>query len=123
DGMRNSNCVAIAPTATPDTPYVIITEIRLENGLYVVDYETHNYPADQPNMHVHMFFNTVSPEQAGSPGAGPWLLTWGPYGLPPFTQYGPANRPADATQMCALVANANHTIIPNSGNCVNLPDQ
>ncbi|GAB4581223.1 MAG: hypothetical protein Fur0022_39700 [Anaerolineales bacterium] len=112
----------IPPTATPSTPYVVITEIRLENGVYVVDYETHNYPVDNPNMHVHVFFNTVAPEQAGAPGAGPWLLTWGPYGNPPFTQYGPANRPAGATQLCALVANANHTIILNSGNCVTLPE-
>jgi len=65
----------------------------------------------------------VPPEQAGSPGSGPWKLTWGPYGDPPFTQYGPANRPPDAVQMCALVANANHTIILNSGNCMDLPQQ
>ncbi|HLF89648.1 MAG TPA: hypothetical protein VI451_11915, partial [Anaerolineales bacterium] len=113
----------ITPTPTPEGPYVVITDIRLENGIYVVDYETHNYPENEPNMHVHMFFNTVPPEQAGSPGSGPWKLTWGPYGAPPFVQYGPANRPADATQMCALVANANHTIILNSGNCVDLPVQ
>lgn len=115
------------PTATlsptPEGPYVVITGIRIENGLYVVDYETHNFPADDANMHVHMFFDTVSPEQAGIPGLGPWLLTWGPYGNPPFTQYGPANRPADATQMCALVANANHTVIANSGNCIDLPGE
>jgi len=111
----------ITPTATPEGPYVVITGIKIENGIYVVDYETHNYPEDQPSMHVHMFFNTVPPEQAGSPGAGPWKLTWGPYGAPPFIQYGPPNRPPDATQMCALVANANHTILLNSGNCIDLP--
>ncbi|MCB9134557.1 MAG: protein kinase [Anaerolineales bacterium] len=109
-------------TPTPETPYVVITSITLENNTYIVNYETHNYPANEPNMHVHMFFNTVSPEQAGLPGVGPWLLTWGPYGNPPFTQYGPNNRPLDATQMCALVANANHTVIQNSGNCVDLPE-
>lgn len=110
-------------TPTPEGPYVVITGIRIENSVYVVDYETHNFPADDANMHVHMFFDTVSPEQAGIPGLGPWLLTWGPYGNPPFTQYGPANRPADATQMCALVANANHTVIANSGNCIDLPEE
>lgn len=108
------------PTATPEGPYVIITEIRVENSIYAVDYEVHNF-GDTP-YHVHMFFNTVAPEQAGSPGAGPWKLTWSTYGDPPFTQYGIANRPPDATQMCALVANSNHTIILGSGNCVNLPD-
>jgi len=110
----------ITPTATPEGPYVVITGIRIEGGVYVVDYEVHNF-LDADNLHVHMFFNTVLPAQAGSPGVGPWLLTWGPYGNPPFIQYGPANRPADATQMCALVAYPNHSIILNTGNCVDLP--
>jgi serine/threonine protein kinase len=111
---------SVPMTPTPTGPYVVITGIRLENNVYVVDYEVHNFP-QSPSLHVHMFFNTVPPEQAGSPGAGPWKLTWGAYGDPPFTQYGPANRPANATQMCSLVANANHSIILGTGNCVDLP--
>ena len=111
---------AIAYTPTPETPYVVITGIRLENNSYVVDYETYNFPS-APQLHVHMFFNTVPPEQAGSPANGPWKLTYGPYGDSPFTQYGVANRPPNATQMCSLVANTNHSIILNSGNCVDLP--
>jgi len=111
---------AIPFTPTPETPYVVITGIRLENNAYVVDFEMVNYPS-APQLHVHMFFNTVPPEQAGAPGSGPWKLTGGPYGSSPFTQYGPSNRPANATQMCSLVANTNHTIILNSGNCVDLP--
>jgi serine/threonine protein kinase len=109
---------AIPPTPTPDTPYVVITDIRLENNLYVVDFEMHNSTDD---LHVHMFFDTVPPEQAGSPGSGPWRLIGGAYGPSPFTEYGPANRPANATQMCALIANPNHSVQPNSGNCVDLP--
>jgi serine/threonine protein kinase len=111
---------AIPFTPTPETPYVVITGIRLENNAYVVDYEINNFPSS-PQLHVHMFFNTVPPEQAGSPASGPWKLTSGPYGDSPFTQYGPANRPPNATQMCSLVANTNHSIILNSGNCVDLP--
>ena len=107
-------------TSTPTGPYVVITGIRLESNVYVVDYEVHNFP-ESPPLHVHMFFNTVPPEQAGFPASGPWKLTWGAYGDPPFTQYGPANRPANATQMCALVANPNHSIIIGTGNCVDLP--
>lgn len=104
---------------TPSGPYVIITEIRVEGALYVVDYEVHNLESSQ---HVHMFFDTVPPEQAGSPGAGPWKLTWNTYGDPPFTQYAIAQRPEGATQMCALVANANHSVMQGSGNCVFLPE-
>jgi hypothetical protein len=105
-------------TPTPEGPYVIITEIRVDGPLYIVDYEVHNL---EPSQHVHMFFDTVSPDQAGSPGAGPWKLTWNTYGNPPFTQYGIANKPAGATKMCSLVANSNHTVILGSGNCVFLP--
>lgn len=109
---------AIPPTPTPNTPYVVLSNIRLENNSYVVDFEMHNSP---PDLHVHVFFNTVPPEQAGSPGAGPWKLIGGAYGPSPFSDYGPSDRPADATQLCALIANANHTVQPNSGNCVDLP--
>ncbi|HAV78869.1 MAG TPA: hypothetical protein DCX53_16075, partial [Anaerolineae bacterium] len=94
-------------TPTPETPYVVITGIRLEGNTYVVDYEMHNQLDSQ---HVHMFFNSVPPEQAGSPGSGPWKLTGGSYGPSPFSGYGSANRPSNATQMCALIANANHSI-------------
>lgn len=107
-------------TPTPETPYVVITSILLESNVYVVNYEVHNFP-ESPSLHVHMFFNSVPPEQAGAPNAGPWKLTWGRYGDPPFTGYGPANRPANATQMCALVANPNHSVQLNSGNCMDLP--
>jgi len=112
---------AIPPTPTPDSPYVILTDIHLENNTYKVDFEMHNIPPDQPNMHVHMFFNSVPPDQTGSPGSGPWKLIGGPYGDSPFTLYGPANKSTDATQMCGLIANPNHMVVRNSGNCLDLP--
>jgi serine/threonine protein kinase len=104
---------------SPDGPYVVITGIRVEGALYIVDYQVYNL---DDTMHVHMFFNTVYPEQAGSPGTGPWKLTWNTYGDPPFTQYGIANKPAGATQMCSLVARSNHTVLLGTGNCVDLPE-
>jgi tRNA A-37 threonylcarbamoyl transferase component Bud32 len=112
----------IPATPTPDKPYVVITDITLDsNYYYVVNYEVHNFPEGSPRMHVHMFFDTVPPDQAGVPGSGPWKLTWGPYGDPPFTQYAESDRPSGATQMCSLVANPDHTVQPNSGNCMDLP--
>lgn len=110
----------IPATPTPSGPYVVITGIRIENNAYIVDYEVHNEPPNS-NQHVHMFFNNVPPDQAGSPGAGPWKLTHGAYGPSPFTQYTVASRPSSATQMCALIANANHSVLLNTGNCVDLP--
>jgi hypothetical protein len=111
----------VPASPTPDTPYVVITGIGLDGNTYVVDYEVHNFP-ESPQLHVHMFFDTVPPENAGAPGSGPWELTWGPYGDPPFRKYGVANRPGGAIQMCSLVANPNHSVQMGTGNCVDLPD-
>jgi hypothetical protein len=86
---------------------------------YIVYYETFEYTEAQPGEHVHFFFNTVSQDQAGSPGNGPWILYGGPR---PFTEYTTADRPPNASQMCILVANPDHSIQPNSGGCVPLPD-
>jgi len=67
---------------------------------------------------MHFFFDTVSVPDAGVPGAGPWFLYAGP---PPFTGYKVSDKPADASQMCILVANPDHSIIPDTGNCMTLP--
>jgi hypothetical protein len=95
-----------------------IDGISLEGDQYVVDFETFGYTAQLPGQHVHFFFNTVPPDQAGVPGKGPWKLYGGPS---PFAEYATGDRPPGATQMCILVANADHSVQPDSGNCVNLP--
>jgi len=111
-----------AMTATPTVPpgihYVRINSITLEGSTYVVDFEAFEYTPVLPGEHVHFFFNTVTPENAGYPGAGPWYLYGGPN---PFTGYTTGDKPGAATQMCALVANPDHSIQMNSGNCVYLP--
>jgi hypothetical protein len=66
---------------------------------------------------VHFFFDTVPPDEAGLPGQGPWIVYGGPS---PFTGYGVADR-GDAMQMCILVANADHSVQVNTGNCFDLP--
>jgi serine/threonine protein kinase/S1-C subfamily serine protease len=104
--------------APPTTPYVRINKITLDNNRYVVEYETFGYTEQLPGQHVHFFFNTVAPEQAGRPGLGPWILYGGPR---PFQDYTVGDRPANATQMCALVANSDHSVIQGSGNCKALP--
>jgi eukaryotic-like serine/threonine-protein kinase len=115
----------IAPTAVPATPTtasadpaVRITRIDLSGDRYAVYYETIGYTPNNASLHIHFFFNTVPPANAGNPGSGPWKL----YDLPvPFMDYGPADRPDGATQMCALVANHDHSIRLGTGNCVGLP--
>jgi hypothetical protein len=107
----------ITPTPTPEL-FVLIKSIVIENNAYVVDYETFGYTEKIPGMHVHFFYDTVLPEDAGMPGSGPWKLYGGPR---PFKDYLVSSRPAQATKMCALVANDNHTVIQNSGTCLELP--
>jgi hypothetical protein len=105
--------------AAPTTDYAQITGITLnDNYQYVVDFETHGFTPQLPGQHVHFFFNTVPPSQAGMPGTGPWFVYGG---SSPFTGYGDTHKPPFATEMCVLVANANHSVQPNSGNCFRLP--
>ncbi len=107
-----------SPTS-PAGPYTRINSITInQNGAYVVEYETFGFTEQLPGVHIHFFFNTVTPENAGVPGSGPWILYGGPR---PFTQYTVNDRPGAATQMCALVANADHSVQLNTGNCFNLP--
>jgi serine/threonine protein kinase len=102
----------------PTGLYVRIDAIRVEDNRYIVDYETFLYKEALPGMHVHFFFNTVPPEEAGVPGSGPWYVWGGPR---PFDGYLVSDRPPGATQMCALVANPNHIVALGTGNCVDLP--
>lgn len=102
----------------PATEIARITNIQLASGKYQVYFQTYNYTPQMPGLHVHFFFNTVPPGEAGLPGSGPWYVY---AGASPFSGYGVADRPAGATQLCVLVANANHSIRLNTGNCVDLP--
>lgn len=109
------------PTATATYPplYARINSISINaSSQYVVVYETFGFTEALPGRHIHFFFDTVAPDQAGSPGSGPWILYGGPR---PFTGYRVTQRPAGATQMCALVANPDHSVVAESGNCVDLP--
>jgi hypothetical protein len=98
-------------------PFVRINGIGLDiDGHYVVNYETFEYTEQLPGMHIHFFFNTTPVEQAGKPGTGLWMIYGGPK---PFSGFIQNDRPEFATQLCALVANPNHSVQPSSGNCFN----
>jgi uncharacterized repeat protein (TIGR01451 family) len=102
----------------PTLPYAQINEIGLSGSQYAVTFQTYGFVPQMPGQHVHFFFDTVPPEQAGLPGTGPWYVYAGPS---PFTGYGPADRPVGANQMCILVANHDHSVIQGTGNCYALP--
>ena len=105
------------PTETANYS-ALISHISLENGVYVVSYEARGYTEQLPGRHVHFYFNTVYEVDAGMPGSGPWKVYGGPR---PFSQYTEADR-GEATSMCIVVANPDHTIIPGTGNCFPLPE-
>jgi molecular chaperone DnaK len=115
----------IAPIAEADEPeippgvdFATIDEIDLDGDTYIVEFATYEFEAELPGMHVHFFFDTVEPEQAGVPGEGPWFV----YGdASPFTEWGVADRPTGATELCVLVANPDHSVQPESGTCLELP--
>ena len=90
----------------------------------MVDFETVDFQPALPGQHLHFFWNTVPPEQAGVPGKGPWQLypaSNGASGESPFTLFYVRDRPAGATQICVLVANPDHSVIQGSGDCADLP--
>jgi hypothetical protein len=98
-------------------PQARINNITIQDGLYAVEFETFGFEPQLPGQHVHFFFNTVPPEEAGLPGQGPWIVYGG---ASPFTGYSVADR-GGATQMCILVANPDHSVQLNTGNCFDLP--
>jgi hypothetical protein len=109
---------APTPSPTPAGRQARINGITLSGSTYVVQWQAFGYKPALPGRHVHFFFDTVKPVDAGIPGAGPWFVYAGPN---PFKGYKVSDKPAGATQMCILVANANHSVNQNTGNCVDLP--
>ncbi|MCP4358185.1 MAG: hypothetical protein GY796_09250 [Chloroflexi bacterium] len=99
------------------------------NFNYVVNFEVHNFVPDTKNYHVHFFFDTVLPKYAGTElcpyPSDPTQCKWKLYGgSSPFTKYSFSERPFGpygAEKMCILVADSQHRILLNSGNCVKLP--
>jgi hypothetical protein len=110
------------PTVPPGVLFARINSISInDQNRYVVDYETFQFVELIPcNNNVHFYFDTVSQENAGEPGSGPWIAYGGPR---PFVGYAVADRPPGANRLCIIVANSNHTIHLNSGYCVGLPEE
>ena len=110
---------AVPPSATPAGRQARITGITISGGRYVVDYDVFNFTPELPGgRHVHFFFDTVTPANAGVPGKGPWFLYAGPV---PFKEYKVSERPSGARQICVLVARADHSVVQDTGNCVDIP--
>ncbi|MFN0094045.1 MAG: protein kinase domain-containing protein [Dehalococcoidia bacterium] len=106
------------PTPTPQGGWARINRVTIESGRYSVSFETSGFTYALPGNHVHFFFDTVPLAQAGAPGTGPWVVYGG---ASPFTGYAVGQRPANARQLCILVANPDHSVRAGTGNCVDVP--
>jgi len=96
-----------APSGAPAAnPSVEITGLQLTARTVMWwNLRPRNFTPQIPGTHIHFFFNTVSPDQVGLGGSGDRLMYGG---SSPFTGYTVDQRPAQATQMCAVVVNPDH---------------
>jgi hypothetical protein len=92
------------------SPTVLITNIKIMNAQYSVAFTPYGYVPTQGGLHTHFYYNTEANTVMDKMFSGP-----SPYSLNTST------KPTNAVQLCAIVAEANHTVIANSGNCIDLP--
>jgi actin-like ATPase involved in cell morphogenesis len=140
-GARTKHAATSAPVAHVQDPAcrsasgrcAFITNLQLAGDHYVLDYTTTGfdpliYQAGKqgtPGDHnVHFFFDTTLPQNAGTNGhpPGQWWIWDRPSGGGQlrFDQARVADRGA-ARRLCILVADPQHAVEPDSGNCVDLP--
>jgi actin-like ATPase involved in cell morphogenesis len=106
---------------------VFITDITRDGDDVVVHYETVGYEPHQndgpDSHHVHFYFDTVPPAQAGMPAdPGNWVA-WGleEGGGDYVYTFTESDIPEGASQLCASVANVNHELDDPNFQCVRLP--
>jgi hypothetical protein len=110
---NSGNCYPL-----PNPPTVKITGISVNaQNQYVVDYDVQGFTPALPGTHIHFYFNTFTIDQVGIGGDANRRAY---AGSPPFTGYATADRPYGATEMCAVVAHPDHSVMPDSGNCFRL---
>jgi hypothetical protein len=110
-----------------------ITNLQVAGDAYVADYVTAGFDplifeagkqGKPEDHHVHFFFDTTLPQNAGTNGHPPgvWWIWDRPsgHGQLRFDQAKVADRGA-ARRLCILVADSQHAVEPDSGNCVDLP--
>jgi hypothetical protein len=106
---------------------VFITDVALDGETVVARYETVGYEPHQnagpDSHHVHFYFDTVPVTQAGVPADPQNWVAWGlEEGSGEFVYTFPtSNIPAEATQLCASVANVEHGLDGLEFQCVPLP--
>jgi hypothetical protein len=124
-------------TTEPRPPrFVEINDIVIQDGTYVISFVPQGFtPQEFPvgSLHGHFFWDTEERSTVGQNGV-PETGQWRAYGqLAPLNDplfFSVAQRPAEATSICALVATHDHNIADvdgdgevdlDTGNCFPLP--
>ncbi len=111
-------------------PFIRVTDVEIDDatGQYRAYYEVIGYTPSYADgeLHVHLFPDTQPPDRAGSNGLpdADWHVT--DEASSALTKYTPETIGADATQMCAAVAEHDHAVHRpevRTGNCHPLPDR
>ena len=91
-------------------PSVSITGVSLVGSQYQIDFVPTNYLPTLGGIHTHFYYNTEANTVMNKMyyQSTPYLLNI-------------STKPANATQICAIVGNVDHSVVPNSGNCFTLP--
>jgi actin-like ATPase involved in cell morphogenesis len=117
-----------------------LTGVELDGDTYVATYTVKGFQpiiyepgvkGKPDDHHVHFFFDTVGADHAGANGTqpvGPWTV-WdrasghGELRFDAFTlQNQDEQGGQNATQLCILVADSDHNVETDSGNCLPLPE-
>jgi actin-like ATPase involved in cell morphogenesis len=110
-----------------------ITNLRVEDGTYVADYDVKDFDpiifepgvrGTPEDHHVHFFFNSTAPENAGTNGhpPGAWTIWDRAAGGGELRFDGlDVEDAGTANQLCIRVADFEHGVEADSGNCVDLP--
>jgi subtilisin family serine protease len=92
------------------SPTVTITSVIITGSQYQISFTPNGYSPVPGGIHTHFYYNTepntVTDKMYSQ--SSPYLLNI-------------STKPANATQICAIVSNPNHIVISNTGNCFILP--
>jgi actin-like ATPase involved in cell morphogenesis len=111
----------------PSGRCAFIDDISRDGDTMVVRYDTVGYEPHQnagpDSRHVHFYFDTVPPAQAGVPADPSNWVAWGleEGGGDYVYSFPVSDIPPEASQLCASVANVDHALDGVNFQCVRLP--
>lgn len=108
--LTNNSQITKVNAISPIAQSVAITNIKIIGTQYSIDFTPSGYVPTPGGIHTHFYYNTEENTILDKMFSGP-----SPYLLNIST------KPTNAVQLCAIVAEANHAVIANSGNCLDLP--